>query len=73
VTREDVEAELEQVPFIPFRLHLVSGKTLDVMNGGEGWMLQRSILVTRARQKREASYDVVSLIMIERIERLERR
>jgi len=55
---------------VPLRLHLVSGKTLDVGNSGEGWMLQSAILVTRQRKNREPSYNVVSLTSIERIERL---
>jgi len=71
VTREDMQAELDQRPFVPFRLHLVSGKTLDVNHSGEGWMLKRSILITRRRKNREASYNIVALINIERIERLD--
>ena len=71
MTREDIEAELDQRPFLPFRLHLASGKTLDVMNSGEGWMLRRSILIMRRRAKREASYDIVALVNIERLQRLE--
>jgi hypothetical protein len=71
VTREDLQSELEQPPFIPFRLHLVSGKTIDVSGAGEGWMLRRSILITRRRQHREPSYNVIALINIERIERLD--
>ena len=70
MTRKEVEDELNRAPFVPLRLHLVSGKTLDVANSGEGWMLKRSILVTRRRKNREPSYNVVSLTGIERIERL---
>ena len=70
MTREDVRAELEQNPFIPFRLHLVSGKTLDVDHSDEGWMLTNAILVTRRRKDRKRSYNVISLANVERIERL---
>lgn len=70
MTRKEVEEELYREPFIPFRLHLVSGKSLDVNDSGEGWMLQNSILVTRRRKNREPSYNVVSLGSIGRLERL---
>ena len=70
--RDEVEAELYRHPFHPFRLHLVSGKTLDVRNSGEGWMLHRSILVMRHRKGGHGAYNVVSLMNIERLERLER-
>jgi hypothetical protein len=70
MTRREVEEELNRVPFVPFRLHLVSGKTLDVNDNGEGWMLEESILITRRRKNREPSYNEVSLGAIERIERL---
>jgi len=68
--RDEVEAELEHVPFEPFRLHLVSGKTLDVKHSDEGWMLKNSILVMRRRKGGKRSYNVVSLLNIERIERI---
>jgi hypothetical protein len=34
--RAEVEAEVDHVPFKPFRLHLVSGKTLDLQHSDEG-------------------------------------
>ncbi len=42
MTSEDIRSELDKVPFKPFRLHLVSGKTVDVILG-MGFMLQNSI------------------------------
>jgi hypothetical protein len=66
----EVEAEVNHVPFEPFKLHLVSGKTLDVQHSDEGWMLKNSILITRRRKGGNRSYDVVSLMNIERIERI---
>ncbi len=71
MTRDEVEAELYRIPFYPFRLHLVSGKTVDVKDTGEGWMLRRSILVVRHRRSRQGAYNVVSLMNIERLERLD--
>ena len=70
MTGAEVRAELDRDPFVPFRLHLVSGKTIDVNDSSEGWMLARSILITRRRKNREPSYNVVALVNIERIERL---
>jgi hypothetical protein len=70
MTRKEVEEELNRDPFVPFRLHLVSGKSLDVNASGEGWMLEESILITRRRKNREPSYNVVALVAIERLERL---
>lgn len=70
MTRSEVQAELDLDPFAPFRMHLASGKTLDVYHSNEGWMLKNSILVTRRRKNGKHSYDVVSLYNIERIERL---
>jgi hypothetical protein len=71
VTRDEVEAELFRIPFHPFRLHLVSGKTVDVNDAGDGWMFKRSILITRRRKSGQGGYNVVSLMNIERLERLD--
>jgi hypothetical protein len=70
VTSDEIQAELDHLPFIPFRLHLVSGTTLNVRGSSEGWMFESSILVTHRRKNRESSYNVASLKSIERIERL---
>ena len=71
MTRDEIEAELYRIPFHPFRLHLVSGKSVDVKDAGEGWMLRRSILITRRRKSGQGIYNVVSLMNIERLERLD--
>ena len=68
--RDEVEPELNRVPFEPFRVHLVSGISLDVLHSDEGWMLRNSILVMRRRKQGNRSYNVVSLLNIERIERI---
>ena len=70
MTRKEIEEELYRVPFLPFRVHLLSGKALDVNDSGEGWMLKQSLLITRRRKNREPSYNVVSFFAIERLERL---
>ena len=71
MTSEDVRAELERVDFIPFRVHLVSGKTVDVTSPSAGWMLQNALFVFRkAPRGADAGYDVISLRNIERLEQL---
>jgi hypothetical protein len=68
LTSEDVRSELERSPFLPIRLHLVSGKTLDVQTQGAGWMLQNAILVL----DRDEFGDVYHLIALRNIEMIER-
>lgn len=69
----DLRSELEKHPFTPFRLHLVSGKTLDILRYDAATILQNSILVLHERAKHieELGYDVVALRNIERLEQLD--
>ncbi len=76
MTSKEFEAELEREPFIPLRLHLVSGKTLKVTWPGAAWLLQNSVLIMRNVKPGERGgdgYDVVSLRNIERIEQISHR
>jgi hypothetical protein len=72
MTSEDVKAELEKHPFTPFRIHLVSGKTIDVRSPADGWMLQNAVTVFQNPQDPvDASrYDVVALRNVERLAQL---
>ncbi len=47
MTEEELIAELERDPFIAFRLHLVSGKVVDVLAANAGHTLPNSLLVFR--------------------------
>jgi hypothetical protein len=38
MTSEDVKQELERDPFVPLRLHLASGKTIDVPYPNTPWL-----------------------------------
>jgi hypothetical protein len=49
MTRGEVQTEVNRTPFLPFRLHLVSGKTLDVRQSHEAWMLRHSVLLIRRK------------------------
>jgi hypothetical protein len=69
MTSEDIRAELERRPFVPFRLHLVSGKTIDVMDEGAAWMLQNAVMVFQDLRSHER-YDLVALRNVERLEQL---
>lgn len=74
MTSEDIRSELERSPFIPFRIHLVSGKTMDVTITTNAWILQNSVLLLDPPIDRdeEGGYNLVSLRNIERPELLGR-
>jgi hypothetical protein len=74
MTEEDVVAELEREPFYPFRLHLVSGKVLDVLGPNTAHPLTNALLVLRnpiVGTSRAEGYDVIAYYNIERLERLQ--
>ncbi|HZL37513.1 MAG TPA: hypothetical protein VFC78_19500 [Tepidisphaeraceae bacterium] len=72
MTSEDIRSELQKSPFTPFRLHLVSGKTLDVFRSNAAEMLQNSVLIFQepTQPREEVGYDIVALRNIERLEQL---
>ena len=72
MTSGDVKAELEKQPFTPFRIHLVSSKTVDVRSAAAGWMLQNAVMVFQNPQDpvHASRYDLVALRNIERLEQL---
>ncbi len=71
VTSEDVRSELEKSPFIPFRMHLVSGKTIDIGEPGVAWLLKNCDAdLSDSATARRADYDMVALRNIERLEQL---
>jgi hypothetical protein len=69
VTSEDVRSEIDKQPFLPFRLHLVSGKTIDVIAEGRAWMLRNAIMILQ-EPRSHSRYDVVALRNVERLEQL---
>ena len=72
MTSEDVRSELEKRPFVPFRLHLVSGHAIDVKMEGQASMLQNAVMVFQpsADSAGEVLYDVIALRNIERLEQI---
>jgi hypothetical protein len=69
MTSEDVRSEIEREPFRPFRLHLVSGKTMEVIGAGQAFMLQNAVMIFPV--SRGEGHDIVALRNIERLESLE--
>ena len=72
MTSEDIRAELERQPFAPLRLHMVSGKSLEVTAAHTALLLQNALLILglSVGAKGEGDYNLVSLRNIERLERL---
>jgi hypothetical protein len=69
----EASAEIEKVPFVPIRLHLVSGKTMDIPQAGIAWMMRTAVMVLQGIERdpnNGGRYDVVALRNIERIEQL---
>ena len=70
----DVIEELDVTPFIPLRVHLVSGKTIDVTRQNAAVPLRNRLLVLRNMNKNGVGaegYDVSAYENIERIEQLD--
>ncbi|MDB5324236.1 MAG: hypothetical protein JWN40_5867 [Phycisphaerales bacterium] len=73
MTSEDLKQEIEREPFVPLRLHLSSGKTMDVEYPNSAFVRQNTLLIVHRLAPNTAAignYDVVALRLIERIELL---
>ncbi len=73
MTEKALLHELEKDPFIPLRLHLVSGKTVDIFVPHGAWTLSYALLVFRnptIGSPKAEGYDVVAYANIERVEQL---
>ena len=73
MTIEDMKQELEREPFVPLRLHLVSGKVMDIEYPNSVFLRQSTLIIMhRLRPKTQeiGNYDVVALQQIERVETL---
>lgn len=73
MTKDLIESEMERNPFVPFRFHLVSGKTIDVVSVRGAHMLESAVMVFHPVKDpaEDVGYDVISLYNIERIEQME--
>ncbi len=72
MTSENFRSELERHPFSPLRIHLVSGKTVDILRPAQVQMLQNAVMVlpVLTTQDDDDRYDIIVLRNIERVERL---
>ena len=73
MSTEDLKQELDREPFVPLRLHLASGNTMDIMYPDSAFLRQNTLLVVhrlRPRTHEIGNYDVVALRLIERVETL---
>jgi hypothetical protein len=72
MTTEDIRSELHKLQFVPFRLHLVSGKTVDVIRPDGAEILQNAVLVFQIAKTpgEDVGYDLISLRNIERVEQM---
>jgi hypothetical protein len=71
MTSEDLQQELQRRPFVPLRLHLSSGQTIDIPYSGTAWVRQNTVLIVHPLEPNSAAignYDVIALRLIERIE-----
>ena len=70
---EDLKQEIEREPFVPLRLHLSSGKTMDIEYANSAFVRQNTLLIVHRLAPGSAAignYDVVALRLIERIEQI---
>ena len=73
MTKKDLIAELDGDPFRPLRLHMVSGKVMDIVGPNAAHPLSDALLVLRnpiLGSSQAEGYDVLAYYNIERIERL---
>jgi hypothetical protein len=74
MTSQDVLQELDRTPFLPLRLHLSSGATIEIRYASTAWVRQNTLLIVHPIAPGTAAignaYDVVALRLIERIEQL---
>lgn len=74
MTTEDLKQELERDPFVPLRLHLASGQTMDIRYPQTAWVRQNTLLIVHPLAAKTAAiggYDVIALRLIDRIEQLD--
>ena len=74
MNEEHLLEEIGVEPFKPLRLHLVSGKTIDIHRADAAMPLRDRLLVFRnlaADVRRAEGYDVIAYSNIERIEQLD--
>lgn len=64
-------SELDREPFIPLRLRLSDGRTLDVLNPGLCFIARQALYMFRANGKRTALAEDVAVISLRQIVSIE--
>ena len=73
MTSENLRQEMERTPFTPVRLHLASGKEVDIYEPGSVWFQRNALLIIHRLppgSPEEGRYEVIAFDLIERIEQL---
>ncbi len=64
---ETLAAELERDPFIPLRLHLADGRTVDILNPGLCYIARLGLYVFRVGRPHAALAEDVQVISLRHI------
>ncbi len=64
---ETLAAELEREPFLPLRLHLSDGRTLDILNPGLCYIARLALYVFRVGRPHTALAEDVNVISLRHI------
>ncbi len=70
---ETLATELEREPFIPLRLHLSDGRTVDILNSGLCYIARLALYIFRVGRPRAALAEDVSVISLRHIVSIETR
>ena len=71
MTEENIREDLNREPFVPVRLHLVSGKTFDITRQGIAWPLSNRLLVFVNAIDRGVGADTYYIISYQNVERIQ--
>ena len=73
MTSENLRHEIERTPFTPIRLHLASGKEVDIYDPATIWFQRNALLIIHRLppgSQEHGRYEVIAFDLIERIEQL---
>lgn len=71
MTKENIQSELDRQPFRPLRLHLVSGKFVDIRTPAAAFMLDHAVMIFRRPRPEDDESDRYDIIAIRGIEWME--
>ncbi len=71
MTAEAIDLELSREPFVPLRLHLTDGSSIDVQNPGLAFIARLALYVARTDRPHSRIVDDFRLISLRHIVRLE--